>query len=215
MSLCAGEVTWHDACRSPWRMRNLLALALAVATAAAQADTFTLGGLALTNTGTLQLSGALNGHYYAGPFTASINGGASFRTYCADLAHSAHYGDSQAFTLTDTATLGSDFQLAARLLNKYGVAAGNDPLKNAALQGAIWKALNGSALTIADGTAGAAALANAYLAEDLSEVSNHALFYGLGGQNQSMIGVAPVPEPASIAALAVGGMGLLRRRKSA
>lgn len=196
-------------------MRSLIALSLLAVAAVSQADSFNLGGLALTSTGTLQMSGVLNGHYYAGPFTATLNGGASFRTFCADLGHEANYGSAQAVTLVDTATLDGGYQQAARILNKYGATAGNDPLKNAALQGGIWKALYGSALTLADGTAGATTLASAYATEDLSAYSSHATFYNLGGANQSMIGAAPVPEPAAVAALGVGAVGLLRRRKRA
>ncbi|GEM_PF-7014619 len=50
-----------------------------------------------------------------------------------------------------------------------------------------------------------------YCDKDLSAYSTHATFYNVGGASPSMTGhAAPVPEPASVAALAIGGLGLLR-----
>ncbi len=199
-------------------MRTLLAtsaLLVLAATQARAADSMILHGLAQPSTGTLALSGVsgLNdGLYYAGPFTATLNGGSGFRVFCADLLHETAYNVTNAVTIQDTFSMGSGYQQAARIINKYGASAGNDQLLNAALQGAIWKSIFPT-VNLADGTTGATALANSYLSEDLSGYSAHASYYNLGNSNQSML--APVPEPASMAALAVGALGLLKRRKRA
>lgn len=195
-------------------MRKLLLLPFLAAAAFSQGATLNLTGLA-ANSGTLNLnlvppSGTVNGPYSAGPFNASLDGGASMEVYCGDLLHSANYS-SQTATLVDTDTKGIGFQKAARILNRY-YADADTVLERAALQGAIWRSIYGSDLTISDGTTGATALAESYLIQDLSAYSTHATYYDLGG-NQSMLGISPVPEPASLAALSVGAMGLLRRRK--
>ena len=171
-----------------------------------------LGG----NTGILNLrnvTGLQDGAYYAGPFDGSLDGGATMRVFCADLVHHTGFNTATAVTPTDTATLGAGYGQAARLLNRFGAEAANDPIKNAALQTAVWKSIFPT-LAFTDSTAGVSALATTYLGADLTGVSAHATYYDFGGANQSMIGFSqPVPEPASLAALGVGALGLLRRRR--
>ena len=197
-------------------MRSLLLASFLLATAASQAASLNITGMALTNTGTLALSGVTgmaDGTYYAGPFTASLDGGASMRVFCGDLLNHTQFSSPTNATLKDTHALGGGYAQAARLLNKYGAAAGDDPMLNAALQGAVWKSIFPT-LSYADGTAGASALTTSYLSENLSAYSDRATFYDFGGANQSMIGYSqPVPEPTSVAALGVGALGLLRRRR--
>ena len=203
-------------------MRFLSILSLAAVAAASQAGSLNITGLSLGgNSGQLKLSnvaGVQNGTYYAGPFDASLDAGAAMRVFCGDLVNHTVYNAHTAVTPKDTAGLGTnafggDYGTAARLLNKYVGTVGNDPLKNAALQGAIWKTLFPT-LVYADGTSGVTSLIDSYLAStDLMGYSNHATFYDFGGANQSMIGVQAVPEPASLAALGLGALGLLRRRR--
>lgn len=200
-------------------MRNPLVLSLVAVAAASQASTLNITKLSFGGgTGTLGLSnvnGLTDGSYYAGPFDASLNGGAAMRVFCGDLVNHTTFNAPGTVSLVDTASLGSGYQTAARLLNKYSASVGSDPLQNAALQAAVWKSIFPT-LIYKDGTAGASALADSYLASpDLGRYSGHATYYDFGGKNQSMIGVQAVPEPASMGVLAVGAMGLLRRRRRA
>ena len=200
-------------------MRIPLLFALAALAAASQASSLDITGLSMGgNTGILNLgnvTGLADGAYYAGPFDASLDGGSSFRVFCGDLIDHTQFNASTGVSLVDTASLGAGYQQAARLLNKYAGTVGSDPLANAALQAAVWKSIFPT-LTYSDGTAGASALAGTYLAStDLAGYSDHATYYDFGGANQSMLGIQPTPEPTSMAALAVGALGLLRRRKRA
>ena len=199
-------------------MRSLLLLSLVAAAAAAQASALDITQLSFgTNTATLSLSGLAglqSGSYYAGPFDASLDGGASMRVFCGDLIDHTEFNAATGVTLRDTASLGAGYQQAAEILNKYAGAVGDDLVKNAALQAAVWKSIYPT-IAYADGTAGASALADSYLAStDLASYSKHATFYDFGGANQSMIGIKPTPEPSALAALGLGAVAVLRRRKA-
>lgn len=199
-------------------MRTLFLVTLAALATAAQADTLNIGSLSLGgDTGILHLSGVTglnDGTYYAGPFDASLNGGSTFRVFCADLLHETAFNANGTVLVQDAATLGAGYGKAAQIVNKFGASVGNDPVKNGALQAAIWTSIFPT-VQYSDSTPGISSLAATYLATDLTGVSDHASYYNLGNGNQSMLGFSPqaVPEPTSVAALAVGAMGLLRRKR--
>jgi hypothetical protein len=153
--------------------------------------------------------------YYAGPFDVSLNGGSSFQTFCADLNDETVFNSPTSVLLRDTLTMGSNYQLAAQLYNQYDPTVGSDLTKNAGLQVAIWQALNPS-ISVSDfWQSGVTAAAQADFAGLLSTTSKEATFYDFGGHNQGQIGKATqaVPEPTSIAALGLGVLGFIRKRR--
>ncbi len=201
-------------------MKTFFILSVSACLAAgASATTFTLQGLALPSNDTVHVTGpgVLTNDVYAGPENASLNGGPSFRVFCADLGHLSN-GGATPVSLVDTSLplVGSGYKLAAKLYNKYSPTVGNDQDANAALQVAIWEAIFPSATITDVAPAGIVAQANILLGSDLSAVSDKATYYDMGNANQSMIGgYQAVPEPTSMAALGLGALALVKRRKRA
>ncbi|RYG44754.1 PEP-CTERM sorting domain-containing protein [bacterium] len=167
---------------------------------------------------------------YAGPQSATYEAD-SFEGYCIDLAHNQY--PPVTFDVTPKAAvpfLDNGSRVAA-LVNQYALGVMNAD-QGAALQLAIWDVLvdNGDGLTNgnfkASGlTSGTSSLFGTYLADGLVGVSTLATVYdptahGVGGNvYQGLIGPGgdhianAVPEPASMLALGLGGVALLRRRR--
>jgi len=153
---------------------------------------------------------------YAGPFFASYNGNAPFPVYCADILDETQFNVLTPVTVQNTASLTSNYQDAARLLNAFGASANGNLLDEAGLQVAIWKDVF-PGMTYSDfWQPGVTAQANYYLSQNVSGYSDKANFYNYGGANQNMIGTA-TPEPAPVLALSLGVFGIffVRRRRKA
>ncbi|RYG37181.1 PEP-CTERM sorting domain-containing protein [bacterium] len=167
---------------------------------------------------------------YAGPQSASYDGDA-FEGYCVDLDHAQY--PPVTFDVTPTAADGFTTYGArvAQLVNQYGLGVSTAD-QGAALQLAIWDVLvdGGDGLAVGNFKAsglntGTTAFFSSYLGDPLTGASSLATIYnptshGAGGNvYQALIGPGgdhianAVPEPASMIALGLGGMALIRRRR--
>ncbi len=187
---------------------------------ASATDTLNIYGLSSLSSGdftaTITKPGPLVDNVYAGPFEVSFDAGSTFRVFCADVSDTARFNVATPVTAVNTLSLGSNFQYAAQLYNAFDSSVGNDSLKNAGLQVAIWTALFPANTYTDYQQAGVIAQAQIYLSADVSGYSKQATYYDFGGTNQSQIGAyrpAPTPESGTIAALGFGSLALIGRRR--
>jgi hypothetical protein len=166
----------------------------------------------------------------AGGFTASLNGGASFTTYCVDLYQyiwfGAAFGDYSVVNASAHAFANSNAAGdLGKLFSENNVV--NNSVSQAAFQIAVWEIAyersgsynlaNGSA-TFTGGSAassGALSLATSWL-NGLGGVTNTANLMVLESPgHQDQVFATPVPEPSTYALMAAGllGMGFVARRR--
>jgi len=201
----------------------------------ANADTFLYQGpSSITGTATIHLSGVpgstVDLTVYTGENNFTFGSDPQTYGYCVDLQAEAGNGNA---TKTDTSTINGGLTIGY-LLNKYAPlfhATGNKQGATA-LQLAIWdlEYESGSSMQAPpaysiDLTGGHFTATNikvdgssydpsSYLALFNADIGNTDLatrYAGASGSIQSF--ASPVPEPATIAALAIGAAGLLRRRR--
>ena len=215
-----------------------IALAATVFCAAqAQADTLTFAGFANGSESVNIVVGAPNVattlSTQAGGFSASLNGGPSFVSYCIDLYQSIGFGTPIAgYTLLPAASHAFANANAATDIGKLFAENNlvNNSVTQAAFQIAIWEIayetagaynLGSGAAQFSGGsaaTSGALTLATSWLGS-LSGTTNNAYnVWALDSAgNQDQVFATPVPEPSTYA-LMVGGllaMGFVARRRSA
>ncbi|RYG44755.1 PEP-CTERM sorting domain-containing protein [bacterium] len=158
----------------------------------------------------------------AGPQAANYDG-REFEGYCIDLSYTQQIPST--FSATPRAASGflPEGDRIAKLVNQYAAGVtGRD--QGAALQLAIWDILvdGGDGADAGDFRAsnlntGTQGYFEGFLADPLIGVSNVATVYDPDSHgtnhnvNQGLI--EAVPEPASMIALGLGGLALLRRRK--
>jgi len=179
-----------------------------------------LTGLGLGQNASASL-GSLSKSFYSGVQVGNYNGGASANMFCVDFDKRNSIPTTYDVSVLNETSI-SNGALVGKVFNKFSSYATN--AEAAALQLAIWDAVydGGDGLT-----AGSFKSSNfqtevaAIFAADFTGVSSRITYYAptSHGQNgdlyQGMITGAPVPEPATMAVLAIGAGALLRRRRRA
>lgn len=165
----------------------------------------------------------------AGPLEAQVDGGSLFPAYCVDLTHTTTFGSSwNVNVLSSSGGSLTNGALAGQLVNNFAPSIANSD-QGTALQLAIWSAIyngsvtaSGSHFSFSGVSTGVQNAFNTIASMNLTGVSGSASYYsalshGSNNEiNQNLIAAgAPVPEPASMLACAVGLVGLVRRKKKA
>lgn len=156
----------------------------------------------------------------AAPFLASVNGGPEFLAYCVDLGKAAN--TSTTYSADARSYIGDLGAVAGKIgwiYKNYGVPAA-DLDHQIAAQVAIWEVRYDSTFNLNTGNFDVVSLnatVKGYAQTILTALSGNpsasedVTLYASQSNTQDVIGT--VPEPASIAALTVGGLALLRRRR--
>jgi hypothetical protein len=152
-------------------------------------------------------------HYVDGP-----NAGQQFNSFCVDLDHGVDIGQIYLVNPRSTSDGLNDGQEIAYLYNKYGTGALNDDTFAAALQIAIWDelvdsgdGLNTGNFQLLSGKPALFTLAENFIAEAHQHSSEALWLDGSVASNPKERGqsvLAPVPEPASVALVTAGLLGL-------
>jgi hypothetical protein len=200
---------------------------------AAPVDVDFLGFAHGSETVNFSVTGA-HGAVNAGGFSTSLNGGASFTSYCVDLFQTISFTDPAYHNYEDVLAVNHVFAnnttAAADLSRLYGATAGQviNSKTEAAFQIAAWEIayetsgaynLGLGTATFLGGTAatsGALTTASSWLAA-LGSNQSASVHVLENREHQDVIYATPVPEPETYA-LMLGGLAALRfavRRKTA
>jgi hypothetical protein len=187
----------------------------------AEAIDLTYTGMSLPNAATASISvnGSSFRSVYAGQINFSSSNG-SLSTYCgealATLNGASNRYDVSQLTLTPNTNLGKAGTILAN--NQAGAITA---AQQAGLQLAVWEAIYDGGATFDASNAGFKAknvsseilgFASQYYATFSTTPTNSVTFFGstgAGGQSQ----MTAVPEPMTVAALGMGSLALLRRRR--
>jgi len=179
-----------------------------------------LTGLGLGQNASASL-GSLSQNFFSGAQSGNYNGGPSATLFCVDFdKHNSIPTSYDVSVLTETSL--SNGALVGKVFNKFSNFTTN--AEAAALQLAIWDAVYDGGDGLAAGSFKSSSFQSevaAIFAADFTGVSSHITYYAPtshgpnGDLYQGMITGAPVPEPATMAVLALGAGALLRRRRRA
>lgn len=209
---------------------SLAAVVVAALASTARADNFQYTGMNLGNaeTATLYMNGNKIVTAYTGKIDfVNVNTSTAFSTVCADINSDLNSG-SHSYNLSSTDPLGSTgVDKAGRIVGQY-FALATTADQQAGLQLAVWDALyNGSSsfdltgsktntgFSVTGASSGALTWGASYYAAVNTNFGSATYLQTSASGGQSQLTAQAVPEPASIAALGVGLVGLFVRRRRA
>jgi hypothetical protein len=209
-------------------IRGLMALVLVLSIATiASADTVVFNGAAFGSffNADAKVTGGnpsplIRTNQPAGEFSITWNGNNTW-AFCVDFFNSID--SSQSATPTPVNIKGSEYVLAAYLLDKYRIAA-DTPKESAALQAAVWRAIYGTNFTLLSSTNDDVEAYYAIYTSDLTVPgdftgANYTFLdlYKIADDNKVVRQglITGVPEPMTMILFGLGLIGLagLRRKK--
>lgn len=200
---------------------SVLVFATIAGGGSADAAMFNLGGMMSGKFQNVQITyGSRTLQVSAGAVKGRLNGGPTMDSYCVDLDHWGRAGDTYAVNIKPMNIQGPNGGRAAWLFNTYAAGV-NSTAKGAALQLAIWDVIAdngdgfnaGSLKSSISGTV--RTLAQSYILASQGHVgsANWLEATGHGRNNDKNQNFMAVPEPTSVAAIAIGVLSIFRARR--
>ncbi|MBS1717332.1 MAG: PEP-CTERM sorting domain-containing protein [Armatimonadetes bacterium] len=199
-------------------MKNSFVLAGLIFAGIGSASTLTFLG---TNIGsTVSIAGVYNGDVFAGKLDFNDTTLGNIKTFCSDLQHIIHAGQSWQVAILDSANQSQNIADAGRIVAAE-FANANTADKAAGLQMAVWEAVydDGAIFNPNQGTfrvtnASAAAISYASTFYGMRNQNGHSIYLLPSSNSEGQGQLTPVPEPATLAALGILGLIAGRRKRN-